>query len=77
MPATRYYYSDSISEFLTRSAIAILGALAVSYTNDINKQTSNSWREEIETLQQLYLHIKIEELSILSITFLAWDVVQM
>lgn len=51
MPATRYYYSDSISKFLTCSAIEISGALAVSYTNDINKQTSNSWREEIETLQ--------------------------
>ena len=51
MPATRYYYSDSISKFLTRSAIEISGELAVSYTSDINKQTSNSWREEIETLQ--------------------------
>ena len=51
MPATRYYYSDSISKFLTRSAIEISGELAVSYTRDINKQTSNSWREEIETLQ--------------------------
>ena len=51
MSATRYYYSDSISKFLTRSAIDISGELAVSYTSDINKQTSNSWREEIETLQ--------------------------
>ena len=51
MPATRYYYSDNISKFLTRSAIEISGELAVSYTSDINKQTSNSWREEIETLQ--------------------------
>lgn len=51
MPAKRYYYSDSITDFLTRSASEIAGALSLSYTSDINKETSNSWLEEIETLQ--------------------------
>ena len=51
MAAKRYYYSDSISDFLTRSASEVAGALSLSYTSDINKETSNSWLEEIETLQ--------------------------
>lgn len=51
MPAQRYYYSDSISNFLVRSANEIAGSLATSYTSDINKETSNSWLQEIETLQ--------------------------
>lgn len=51
MPAKRYYYSDSITEFLTRPAEKIAGDLVLAYQSDINKQTSNSWLEEIETLQ--------------------------
>lgn len=51
MPAKRYYYSDTITDFLARSANEIAGSLATSYTSDINKQTSNSWLQEIETLQ--------------------------
>lgn len=51
MPAKRYYYCDSISDFLARSANEIAGSLATSYTSDINKETSNSWLQEIETLQ--------------------------
>lgn len=51
MPAKRYYYSDSISDFLVRTANEIAGSLATSYTSDINKETSNSWLQEIETLQ--------------------------
>lgn len=52
MAAKRYYYSDSITDFLTRSTNEISGALSRAYTSDINKQTSNSWQEEIETLQK-------------------------
>lgn len=52
MAAKRYYYSDSITDFLTRSTNEISGALSCAYTSDINKQTSNSWQEEIETLQK-------------------------
>ena len=52
MAAKRYYYSDSITDFLSRSTNEISGALSRAYTSDINKQTSNSWQEEIETLQK-------------------------
>lgn len=51
MASQRYFYSDTISDFLTRSAREIAGSLSLAYTNDINKVTSNSWLEEIETLQ--------------------------
>lgn len=51
MAAKRYYYSDTITDFLNRSANEIAGDLALSYTSDINKETSNSWLSEIETLQ--------------------------
>ena len=51
MAAKRYYYSDTITDFLKRSANEIAGNLAMSYTSDINKETSNSWLSEIETLQ--------------------------
>lgn len=51
MAAKRYYYSDTITDFLKRSANEIAGDLALSYTSDINKETSNSWLSEIETLQ--------------------------
>lgn len=51
MAAKRYYYSDTITDFLKRSAEEITGALTLSDTHDINKETSNSWVEEIKTLQ--------------------------
>ena len=52
MPVQRYYYSDTITDFLTRSANEIAGYLAYAYTQDINNDTTNSWRVEIETLQK-------------------------
>lgn len=51
MAAKRFYYSDTISDFLLRSAEEIAGELSLSYQNDINKETSNSWLDEIDTLQ--------------------------
>lgn len=51
MATKRYYYRDTITDFLKRSANEIAGNLALSYTSDINKETSNSWLPEIETLQ--------------------------
>lgn len=51
MAAKRYYYSDTITDFLKRTADEIAGNLALSYSSDINKATSNSWLPEIETLQ--------------------------
>lgn len=51
MAALRYYYSDSISMFLTRSTDEIVGKLTLACQHDINDETSNSWVEEIESLR--------------------------
>ena len=51
MPALRYYYSDTISRFLTKNTEEIIGKLTLASQHDINDDTSNSWVEEIETLK--------------------------
>ena len=53
MPAKRYYYSDMISRFLTRSVKEVVGELTVSSNHDINDETTNSWICEIEILQNI------------------------
>ena len=51
MPALRYYYSDTISRFLTKNTEEIIGKLTLASQHDINDDTSNSWVEEIEILK--------------------------
>ena len=53
MAALRYYYSDTISMFLTRSTDEIVGKLTLASQHDINDETSNSWVEEIESLRKV------------------------
>ena len=53
MPALRYYYSATISEFLTKNTEEIVGKLTLASQHDINDDTSNSWVEEIETLRNV------------------------
>ena len=52
MAAKRYYYSDSIRDFLKRDVKQIVGDLTLSSQHDINDETSRSWVEEISTLQE-------------------------
>lgn len=51
MAALRYYYSDTITDFLGRSTNEIVGALCLASQHDINDETSQSWVSEIETLR--------------------------
>lgn len=51
MAAQRYYYSDTISNFLNRSNEEIIGKLTLASQHDINDDTSNSWLEEVEILK--------------------------
>lgn len=53
MAALRYYYSDTISAFLTRSTDEIVGKLTLASQHDINDETSKSWVDEIESLRNL------------------------
>ncbi len=51
MVAKRYFYSSTISNFMSKSIDEIIGILTQSDTHDINKETSNSWVEEIDNLK--------------------------
>lgn len=53
MPALRYYYSDTISRFLTKNSEEIIGKLTLASQHDINDDMSNSWVEEIEILRNV------------------------
>lgn len=51
MAVTRYYYNDSISDFLDRDDMEIVGKLTLAYAHDINDETSKSWVCEIDTMK--------------------------
>lgn len=53
MATQRYYYSDTISNFLNRSNEEIIGKLTLASQHDINDDTSNSWLEEVEILKNV------------------------
>ena len=53
MAAQRFYYSDTITDFLSRSADEIVGKLSWAYQHDINDETKLSWIEEIESLREV------------------------
>ena len=52
MATTRYYYSSAISEFIREEETSIVGKLTGSSQHDINKKTSSSWKEEINSLKE-------------------------
>lgn len=54
MAAKRYFYSATITDFFSKSVDEIVGALTQADTHDINKETSNSWVEEINTIKQSF-----------------------
>lgn len=53
MATKRYYYSDTISDFLEKSDMDIVGQLTLAYTHDINDETSSSWVTEIELMKKV------------------------
>ena len=53
MASKRYLYSDTIDSFLQKSTDKIVGEITLSATQDINKQTSNSWQQEVEVLKDV------------------------
>lgn len=52
MATQRYYYSDSITDFLSRNTNEIVGELTLASRHDINDETTQSWVEEIDTLRE-------------------------
>ena len=55
MAAKRFYYSDTITDFLNRNTDEIIGKLTLSSQHDINDETAQSWTEEILTLRNTLL----------------------
>ena len=55
MAAKRFYYSDTITDFLNRNTDEIIGKLTLSSQHDINDETAQSWTEEILTLHNTLL----------------------
>lgn len=53
MAIERYYYSDKIEDFYTKSPDCILGELTRKTVHDINRKTTNSWNEEIDILKKV------------------------
>lgn len=51
MTVGRYYYSDTIEAFCSKESSNILGELAEKAIFDINRKTTNSWKEEIEVIK--------------------------
>ena len=53
MASKRYLYSDTIDSFLQKTTDTIVGEITLSATQDINKETSNSWQQEVEILKDV------------------------
>lgn len=53
MASKRYLYSDTIDSFLQKDTDTIVGEITLSATQDINKETSNSWQQEVEVLKNV------------------------
>ncbi len=53
MATERFYYHDTIAGFAKTRVDTIIGKLTRAAYYDINKETSNSWIEEIEILQDV------------------------
>ncbi len=53
MAVQRFYYSDTITNFLSRKNSEIVGNLTLASQHDINDETKQSWLEEIGSLKEV------------------------
>lgn len=53
MAAKRYYYSDTITDFLQKEDMVVIGKLALAYSHDINDETKMSWLEELRVMRSV------------------------
>ena len=51
MANQRYYYSDPISDFLSRESDVIVGRLTVASPHDVDNETKSSWIDEIVVMK--------------------------
>lgn len=55
MAQTRYYYSDTISNFLAKAEDTIIGELSVACQHDINDETMTTWLEKIGVMKGILM----------------------
>lgn len=53
MNQSRYYYTDTITDFLKKTDNSIIGDLTISSQHDINDETTAAWLEEINVMQEV------------------------
>ena len=53
MSSKRYYYSDTISDFMEKEEFEIVGELTLAYSHTINDETKRSWLDEIRVLRSV------------------------
>ena len=53
MARSRYYYSDTISDFLGKANNSIIGDLTIASQHDINDETTMAWLEEIDVMKKV------------------------
>lgn len=58
MAAKRYYYSDTITDFLQKEDMVVIGKLALAYSHDINDETKMSWLEELRVMHSVLKNYK-------------------
>lgn len=58
MAAKRYYYSDTINDFLQKEDMVVIGKLALAYSHDINDETKMSWLEELRVMRSVLKNYK-------------------
>lgn len=58
MAAKRYYYSDTITDFLQKEDMVVIGKLALAYSYDINDETKMSWLEELRVMRSVLKNYK-------------------
>lgn len=58
MAAKRYYYSDTITDFLQKEDMVVIGKMALAYSHDINDETKMSWLEELRVMRSVLKNYK-------------------
>lgn len=58
MAAKRDYYSDTITDFLQKEDMVVIGKLALAYSHDINDETKMSWLEELRVMRSVLKNYK-------------------
>lgn len=58
MATKRYYYSDTITDFLQKEDMVVIGKLALAYSHDINDETKMSWLEELRVMRSVLKNYK-------------------